>query len=101
MVIIKEKQNLDEMAIRVISSKRDGLPFKITIHAPDHRPPHAHVKDLETGKRELGQFKISETMPRRPEDIKDYKQGIPGEWRQLIFQWASNRCAKFPVPYRL
>jgi hypothetical protein len=95
MIIIKENQKLDEMAIMVISSKSDNLPFKIAIQNPDHLPPHAHIKDLETGKKELGQFIISKSLPRRPEDIKDYKQGISDEWRQMIFQWAKNRCAKF------
>jgi hypothetical protein len=97
MIIIKEKQNLDEMAVRVISSKSDNLPFKITIQAPDHLPPHAHVRDLETGKKELGQFEISKSMPHRAEDIKNYKQGIPDEWRSIIFRWANARCAKFSV----
>jgi hypothetical protein len=97
MIIIKEKQNLDEMAIAVVSSRKDGLPFRVTIQLPDHLPPHAHIRDLETGKKELGQFEISKFMPRKPEDIKDYKQGIPNEWRRLIFKWAKNRCTKFPV----
>jgi hypothetical protein len=97
MVIIKEKQRLDEMAIAVVSSRKDGLPFRITIQLPDHQPPHAHIKDLETGKKELGQFEISKSMPRRPEDIKDYKQGISDEWRRMIFQWVKKRCTKVPV----
>jgi hypothetical protein len=88
MKIIREKQNLDEMAIQVVSSRKDGLPFRIAIKAPDHKPPHAHVMDLKTGKTELGQFEVSENLPRNPEDIKDYKQGITDEMKRLVFQWA-------------
>jgi hypothetical protein len=87
MIIIKEKENLDEMAICPVSSRSDGLPFRISVKTPDHLPPHAHVMDLKTGNKELGQFEIPKSMPRRPEDIKDYKQGISNEWRSLIFQW--------------
>jgi hypothetical protein len=93
MIVFKEKQPLDEMAISAISSRSDRLPFRITIKTPDHLPPHAHVMDLKTGSKELGQFEIPKTMPSRPEDIKDYKQGIPDEWRELIFQWMR-------VPYK-
>jgi hypothetical protein len=92
MIISKPRklaeQELNEMAIAVISSRKDGLPFRITIQIPDHFPPHAHIKDLETGKKELGQFVVSEDPPRRPEDIKDYKQGLTEEMRQAIFEWA-------------
>jgi hypothetical protein len=97
MVIIREKQNLDEMSIQVVSSRKDGLPFRIAIKAPDHKPPHAHVMDLETGKKELGQFEVTENFPRKPEDIKNYKQGVTDEMRQLIFQWASKKNVDFPV----
>jgi hypothetical protein len=96
MITLKEKK-LDEMAIQVVSSQSDGLPFRIAIKAPDHLPPHAHVMDSATGKKELGQFLLSSDLPKKPEDIKDYKQGIPDEWRPLILQWAKNRCADFPV----
>jgi hypothetical protein len=88
MIILKEKQKFDEMAIQVVSSREDGLPFRIAIKAPDHSPPHAHVMDLSTGKIEQGQFLISEKRPRSPEDIKDYKQGVTDSMRQAIFDWA-------------
>jgi hypothetical protein len=89
MIIIKEKQKLDEMAIRAVSTRKDGLPFRITVKSPDHQPSHAHVMDAATGKIELGQFKISSKPPARPEDIENYKQGITDEMRNLIFKWAS------------
>ena len=97
MIIIQEKQNLNEMAIQVVSSRKDGLPFRVAIKAPDHKPPHAHVMDLKTGKIELGQFLISENPPSKPEDIKNYKQGITDEMRQLISQWARATNVEFPV----
>jgi hypothetical protein len=53
--------------------------------------------DLKTGKIELGQFLISENPPNKPEDIKNYKQGITEEMRQLISQWAGAINVEFPV----
>jgi hypothetical protein len=87
MIIVQEKQRFDEMAIQVISSPEDNLPFRITIKAPDHLPPHAHVMDLKTGKTEIGQFLLSESPPRNPEDIKEYKKTITDETRRIIFDW--------------
>jgi hypothetical protein len=81
----------DEMAIRVVSSVADNLPFRVTIKAPDHLPPHAHIMDKETGKKELGQFLISERRPGISSAIKDYKQGITDEIREVIFKWASQK----------
>jgi hypothetical protein len=52
--------------------------------------------DLETGKKEIGQFKISKAMPRKQEDIEDYKRGISEEWRQSIFQWAVSQNKDLP-----
>jgi hypothetical protein len=83
-----KEQNLNEMAIQVVSSREDELPFRVAIKAPDHQPPHAHVMDLATGKEEIGQFLISENLPRKAEDIKDYKQGISDEMREAIFKWS-------------
>jgi hypothetical protein len=88
MVLLKKGQKLDEMTIQVVSSRTDGLPFRIAIKAPDHQPPHAHVMDLETGTFEVGQFLLSDNQPGKPEDIKNYKQGIDDAMRQTIFDWA-------------
>jgi len=96
MILIKEKQLLDEMAIRPVSSREDGLPFKVSIKAPDHKPPHAHIMDLKTGKVELGQFLLFKDPPRSPSDIKDYNQGITDEMRSLIFKWARLPNRDFP-----
>jgi hypothetical protein len=101
MIIFKENQKLDEMAVLVASSVRgDGIPFRITVQSPDHQPPHAHVRDLATGKKKLGKFLLPKTMPRSPEDIKDCGrgsgEGIPDEWRELVFQWGRSASKEFP-----
>jgi hypothetical protein len=102
MIILKEKQRLDEMAILRVSSKRDGLPFRITIQSPEtNHLPHAHIRDLKTGKVKLGEFAISKNPPRQPQDIKDFGEGITkdrevaDDWRRLIFQWAYRPNAKY------
>jgi hypothetical protein len=87
MVILKEKEPLDEMAILVASSMRDDLPFRIAVKNPDHQPPHAHLVDNDTGKKELGQFLIPTTKPKTSSDIKDYKKGITDGMRTTIFLW--------------
>jgi hypothetical protein len=87
MIILKEKQQLDEMSRLVVSDPSDDLPFRIVINAPDHQPPHAHVMDLKTGKAELGQFLLSKIPPRKAEDIKEYKKTITDEMRRIIFDW--------------
>jgi hypothetical protein len=95
MIIVQENQKLEEMAILVVSSRDDNLPFRITIKSPDHQPPHAHIMDLKTGKIELGQFLLSRSMPRSLKDIKDYKQGLADEMRQKILEWAPLKNKRF------
>jgi hypothetical protein len=87
MVIIQGKQNLDEMARLSVSTLADNLPFKIVVNSPDHKPPHAHLMDNTTGKKELGQFLIPISKPRASSDIKDYKQGISDDARNTILLW--------------
>jgi hypothetical protein len=87
MVVFQEKQKLDEMARLSISSLSDNLPFQIVVNSPDHQPPHAHVMDNDTGKKELGQFLIPLSKPRASSDIKDYKKGVTDEMRTTIFLW--------------
>jgi hypothetical protein len=71
-MVIFQEDKLSEMAILVASSPEE-LPFKVAIKSPDHLPPHSHVMDKETGKKELGQFLLSDRIPSKPDDIKDYK----------------------------
>jgi hypothetical protein len=87
---------LNEMSILAISSRKDGLSFRIVIKSPDHNPPHAHIVDLKTGKTDLGQFLISESIPSSPKDIKDYRQGITDEMRNQIFKWAKSPHRALP-----
>ena len=93
MVIPQEKkdvkeQRLDGMAILVVSSKQDRLPFKITVQFPDFAPAHAHVRDLKTGERKLGAFEVSKTPPQSPQAIKNCEEGVSPDMRQIIFDWA-------------
>jgi hypothetical protein len=87
MVRVLDEQELNEMAIQAVSSIQDNLPFRIAIKSPDHQPPHAHIMDNDTGKKEIGQFLIPLSKPRTSSDIKDYKQGITDEMRTTIFLW--------------
>jgi hypothetical protein len=96
MIIVQEKQKLDEMARLSISSLSDNLPFQIVINSPDHQPPHAHVMDNDTGKKELGQFLIPMTKPRSSSDIKDYKKGIADEMRTTVFLWIRGKSKLQP-----
>jgi hypothetical protein len=96
MIKIREKEQLDEMAIQVISSIGDNLPFRITINSPDHLPPHAHLLDNDTGKKDLGQFLIPTVKPKSPSDIKDYKKGITDEMRITIFLWMRGKNKVHP-----
>jgi hypothetical protein len=96
MIIISEKQQLDEMARLSVSSLSDNLPFQIVVNSPDHSPPHAHLMDNATGKKELGQFLIPASKPRSSSDIKDYKQGITDEMRTTIFLWMRGKNKLLP-----
>jgi hypothetical protein len=96
MIKILEEQQLNEMAIQSISSIRDNLSFKIAIKSPDHQPPHAHVMNNDTGKKELGQFLIPSSKPQDTSDIKDYKQGITDSMRNTILLWMKSRSNLLP-----
>jgi hypothetical protein len=91
MIVTREEAWLNEMAIQSISSMKDNLPFRITIKSPDHQPPHAHIMDNDTGKKDLGQFLIPASKPRDPSDIKDYKKGITDDMRRTILLWMKSR----------
>jgi hypothetical protein len=104
--LLRETQNLDEMAIRVISWPEDGLPFDICIMDPEtiHRnDPHAHLFEPKKGGKDLGMRLLLYSMePRSVMDIRDafpnqrkYKP-IPHEWRDLIFLWAKRRSKVLP-----
>jgi hypothetical protein len=96
MIIVQEKQNLDEMTRLSVSSLSDNLPFQVVVNSPDHQPPHAHLMDNATGKKELGQFLIPASKPRTPSDIKDYKQGISDDMRNTLFLWIRGKSKSQP-----
>jgi hypothetical protein len=96
MIKILDEQQLNEMTIQSVSSMRDNLPFRIAIKSPDHQPPHAHIMDNDTGKKELGQFLIPASKPQDPSDIKDYKQGVPDNMRNTILLWMKSRSNLIP-----
>jgi hypothetical protein len=96
MIKVLEKRAFDEMAIQSVSSMRDNLPFRIAIKSPDHQPPHAHIMDNDTGKKDLGQFLIPDSKPRDPSDIKDYKKGITDDMRRTILLWTRSRSNLLP-----
>jgi hypothetical protein len=95
-VIERSDAWLNEMSIQAISSRKDGLPFRITTKSPDHAPPHAHIMDLATGKKEQGQFLVSKNPPRSPKDIENYKQGVTDDMRKAIFEWSKLPWKKSP-----
>jgi hypothetical protein len=75
------------MARMAASSFSDNLPFQVFVNSPYHQPPHAHLMDNATGRKELGQFLIPISKPRVSSDIKDYKQGISDDARNTVLLW--------------
>ena len=102
--ILDEKQQLDEMAIRVISSPEDKLPFKVTIKSPDKgKFDHAHIYKLNTKDVEMGAFVITKTPPKYVADLVGYTEGpheglknFTREQLQLLVNWASRQNSLFP-----
>jgi hypothetical protein len=104
MLILKEKQQLDEMSIRIISDPEDGLPFKVTIKCPDKGSfDHAHIMKLGTKADELGAFVITKNPPKSVEDLVGYDEGghkgltnFTNEQLQMLVNWASRRNPDYP-----
>jgi hypothetical protein len=104
MIIFKEKQQLDEMSIRVISSPEENLPFKVTIKCPDKGSfDHAHIMKLRTKADEIGAFVITKNPPKSVEDLVGYTEGkhkgldnfTDGQLQALV-DWASRRHPVYP-----
>jgi hypothetical protein len=91
MIILKEKQKLDEMA--TVSFPSDGIGVNIVVHSNDHLPKHAHLTD-STGKNELGRFVITDNLPRRLSDILEVKETISAEYKKMLIDWAPKRNKK-------
>jgi hypothetical protein len=104
MIILKEKQKLDEMSIRVIGASEEGLPFKITIKTPDKgKIDHAHIMRLGTKDDELGAFVITRNPPRSIGDVIGYDEGGHKGLKNLtdaqiyaLVTWASRRSLLYP-----
>jgi hypothetical protein len=104
MIILQEKQQLDEMSIRVISFSKDRLPFKVTIKCPDKgKFDHAHIMKLGTKDTELGAFVITKSPPRSISDLVGYAEGghkglknFTDEQLHALVDWASRRNSLYP-----
>jgi hypothetical protein len=105
MIIWREKEQLDEMAIRIISAPEEKLPFKVTIKCPDKgKFDHAHIMKLRTKADELGAFVITKNAPKSVEDLVGYTEGdhkglknFTDEQLQALVDWASRRNSLLPV----
>jgi hypothetical protein len=94
MIILTESQKLSEMAIRVISDDANNLPFKVTVQVPEpSNIPHAHLRGLRNPKQKIGAFIVPSRPPTKPEDLKDYEEGLSEENRSIVFSWI-NRPSK-------
>jgi hypothetical protein len=104
MLILTEKQRVNEMSRLVVSDiQKDGLPFRVVINSVEparDSTPHGHLLDLQTGKIEIGTFKLPNNLPNSPNDIEGYvsgkHKGINDEQREYLFPWFSkqNKRAK-------
>jgi hypothetical protein len=93
MIIIKEKQSLDEMAR--VCQKADGYGIVVDIYSRDHGkigdtrlPAHAHLFD--TSMKELGEFEITSKSPIKPSDVMWYRTPSPPSegYALRIVKWA-------------
>ena len=97
----EDYQKLEEMSIRGTSSLSDGLPFRVVVQIPDakHKFDHAHTKDLQTGKKEMGIFLVTKNPPKSASDIKDSPEHkdypVSDEMRKLIFKWSRKKNFKY------
>jgi hypothetical protein len=99
MIILREKLQLDEMSIRIISSPEEKLPFKVTIKCPDKgKFDHAHIMRLGTASDELGAFVITRSPPESIQDLVGYTEGghkglvnFTDDQLQALVSWASRR----------
>jgi hypothetical protein len=101
---LQERQRLNEMSIRVISSPEENLPFKVTIKCPDKgNLDHAHIMKLRTQADEIGAFVITKNSPKSIEDFIGYTEGkhkglsnfTDDQLRSLV-DWVSRRNSLYP-----
>ena len=97
MIILKEKEKLEEMGRALVSARSDNLPFRVAVNNPDHdSPAHAHLLDIKTGTEERGQFIIPVKAPRTPEEVKDFKGNLSRETKELLMNWMLKPHHKLP-----
>jgi hypothetical protein len=95
MIILKKRQQLDEMSYPC--RKGDGYGMIIEIHSNDHgiignanSPAHAHLRTVEG--KEIGEFEITEDAPAKPNEIRWYRTAkIPEGYGAKIVKWAKGR----------
>jgi len=104
MLILDEKDKLNEMAMRIISAPKDNLSFKIIIKCPDEgKLDHAHIIKLRTKADEIGAFVITKNTPHFTKDLVGYTEGkhqglvnLTEGQLQSIVDWASSPNSLFP-----
>jgi hypothetical protein len=104
MIILKE-QELNEMALRVMGSLDDGLPFKVIIKSPDKgKFDHARIIKPGTKTTELGAFVIAKNPPQSITDLVGYTEGkyegiknFNSDQLQLLVNWASSQSPLLPA----
>ena len=91
MIIIKEKQDLNEMAR--VCQKSDGFGIIIEIYSNDHgiignqqSPAHAHVFDINMN--EIGEIVLVKKVPQKPSDIIWYRSTPPETYTNKVLKWA-------------
>jgi hypothetical protein len=95
MIILKERQTLDEMSYPC--RKGDGYGMIIEVRSNDHgiignasSPAHAHLRAVDG--REIGEFEITEAAPARPNEIRWYRtEKIPDGYGARIVKWAKGK----------
>lgn len=101
-----KESHLTEMARVPMSDKADNLPFRIVVQFPDPAPtPHAHITDLETGKEEIGTFKLIGSRPRTIDKLEPYTVrdktkhlgliNVSDDQKRLIIKWLANKSVGY------
>lgn len=101
----EERNSLNEMALRIISAKDDGLPFKLIVKSPDKgRFDRVHIIKYGTKCEELGAFVITKEPPQAVSDLIPYTDGnhkglknISARDQEKIVKWATMKNSKIPI----
>lgn len=86
MIIIQEKQELEEMALAVVPGF-GNQKYKVISKDPDHLPLHAYVFDVQG--TEICDFLASERQPQKIGDVKPCRsKAIPEDVEAMILEQA-------------